>query len=378
MTDNTSSPIIGTSADAEQGRPVRSASKISRSSQQSNHSQFSSHSESCSRQSTIAASTASIRSQQSRRSDGLAHAEESTPLLQRDANHPNYGDGPADSNEPASIAASSLRSLQNFDPGKGKSRRGWPTIVALVLLSLTITTILVLGFAAPEIVDEYAKEATVFNPVYLSIDSFTSSGVKARIQGDFTVDASRVHKKPVRDLGRFGSWIAQAVESKNSEVKVYLPEYGEVLLGTAHVPGIVVDIRNGHTTRVDFLCDLVPGDVDGIRAIAIDWIEGRLGQLRVQGIASVGLKSGLFGLGAYYFTRSLVFQGWFLIQFLQSVFIDLSSSYHASRQRFTNYPRISHNEAEFPRSPAWPERDGGGCFFGIEERLSSSINISST
>lgn len=312
MTDNPPSPIIGTSAVSDRGRPVRSASQISRTSQQSKHSQFSSHSESGSKQSRSAASTASIRSQQSRRSDGSAHAEESTPLLQQDTNHPNYGEGPANSNEPASIAASSLRSLQNFGPGKVKGRR-WPTIVALALLFLSITAILVLGFAAPEIVEEYAKEAAVFNPVYLSIDSFTSSGVKARIQGDFAVDASRVHKKPVRDLGRFGTWIAQAVESKNSEMKVYLPEYGEVLLGTAYAPGIVVDIRNGHTTRVDFLCDLVAGDLDGIRAILNDWIEGRLGQLRVQGVAEVGLKSGLFSLGAYQFTRSLVFQGLCLI-----------------------------------------------------------------
>lgn len=309
MTDNPPSPIIGTSAEADRRRAVRSASQISRTSQQSNHSQFSSHSESSSKQSRTAASAASLRSQQSRRSGGSAHAEESTPLLQRDAN---YGDGPANSNEPASMAASSLRCLQNFDPREGKGRR-WPTIVALVLLFLTITTILILGFAAPEIVQEYAKEATVFNPVYLSIDSFTSSGVKARFQGDFAVDASRVHNKPVRDLGRFGTWIAQAVESKTSEVKVFLPEYGEVLLGTAHVPGIAVDIRNGHTTRVDFLCDLVAGDIDGIRAVLNDWIEGRLGQLRVQGVAKVGLKSGLFSLGTYQITRSLVFQGLCLI-----------------------------------------------------------------
>lgn len=308
MTDNPPSPISGTSTDADRRRPARSASQTSRTSEQSKHSQFSSHSESRHKRSKIAASTASIRSQKSKHSDGSAHDEESTPLLQPDANHPNYGNGPANRNDPATIATSSLQALQNFEPGKGNRRR-WPTIVALVLLSLTITFILVLGFAAPEIVDEYAKEATVFNPVFLSIESFTSSGVKARIQGDFTVDASRVHKKPVRDLGRFGTWIAQAVQSKNSEVKVYLPEYGEVLLGTAYIPGIVVDIRDGHTTRVDFVCDLVAGDVDGIRAILNDWIEGRLGQLRVQGVGKVGLKSGLFSLGDYQFTRSLVFQG---------------------------------------------------------------------
>lgn len=308
MTDYPPSPISSTSANADPRRLARSASQTSRTSEQSKHSQLSSHSESRHKQSKISASTASIHSQQSKYSDRSAHAEDFTPLLHPDANHTNYGIGPANRNDPTTIATSSLQALQNFEPGKGNARR-WPTIVALVLLSLTITTILVLGFAAPEIVDEYAKEATIFNPLYLSIESFTSSGVKARIQGDFTVDASRVHKKPVRDLGRFGTWIAQEVQSKNSEVKVYLPEYGEVPIGTAYLPGIVVDIRNGHTTRVDFICDLVAGDVGGIRAILNDWIEGRLGQLRVEGVGKVGLKSGLFSLGDYQFTRSLVFRG---------------------------------------------------------------------
>ena len=157
--------------------------------------------------------------------------------------------------------------------------------------------------------EEYAKEAMVFEPTDLSIDSLTSSGVKARVQGDFSLDATRVHKKPVRDLGRFGAWIARAVESKQSTVKVYLPEYGNLLLGTADVPGVVVDIRNGHTTRVDFISDLVAGDIDGIRQIANDWIEGRLGQLRVQGLAEVGLKSGLFSLGTQKISQSLLFKG---------------------------------------------------------------------
>lgn len=308
MTDYPPSPVSDTSGNPDRRRLARSASHTSRTSEQSEHSQFSSHSKSRYKKSKIAASIASIRSQRSKHSDGSAHAEDSTSLLQPNANHPNYGIGSANPHDPETIATSSLQALQNFEPGKGNVRR-WPTIVALVLLSLTITTILVLGFAAPEIIDEYAKEATVFNPLYLSIESFTSSGVKARIQGDFTVDASRVHKKPVRDLGRFGTWLAQEVQSENSEVKVYLPEYGEVLLGNAYVPGIVVDIRDGHTTRVDFICDLVAGDVDGIRAVLNDWIDGRLGQLRVQGVGKVGLKSGLFSLGDYQFTRSLVFQG---------------------------------------------------------------------
>lgn len=150
-------------------------------------------------------------------------------------------------------------------------------------------------------------QAAVFEPTGLSIQAFTAHGVRARVQGQFTMDASRVKKKPVRDLGRFGTWIARQVETGHSSLHVSLPEYGNVLLGTADVPNVLVDIRNGHTTAVDFLSDLQPGDIDGIRRIAKDWLDGRLGQLRILGSANVPLKSGLFSFGTQKLSQSFTF-----------------------------------------------------------------------
>ena len=250
-------------------------------------------------------SKASTRSKHSRQSK---HSEESTPLLSQDANNRNYGDAPAHDESP-SAAASSLRSLQNGGSSKDKSSRRWPIIIALTILGLVVILILCLGFAAPEIVEEYAREAMLFEPTDLSIDSFTSTGVRARIRGDFTLDGSRVQKKPVRDLGRAGTWIARAVESKSSKVKVFLPEYGDLLLGTADVPPIVIDIRDGHTTHLDFLSDLAAGDLDGIRRMANDWLEGRIGDLSVRGVADVPLKSGIFGLGTQSLAETINFKG---------------------------------------------------------------------
>ena len=123
------------------------------------------------------------------------------------------------------------------------------------------------------------------------------------------MDASRVHKKSVRDLGRVGTGIARAAETKRSKVEVVLPEYGNVVLGTADVPPLVVDIRNGHVTHLDFVTDLTAGDVAGIRRIARDWLDGRLNHLRVQGKADVGLKSGIFGFGTQTITKDMVFKG---------------------------------------------------------------------
>ncbi|KAL8643359.1 MAG: hypothetical protein Q9228_000081 [Teloschistes exilis] len=179
---------------------------------------------------------------------------------------------------------------------------------ALTVLTLVVLAILGLGFAVPEVAEQYAKEALIFQPTDLSIDSFTASGVRARVQGDFTMDASKVHKKPVRDLGRFGTWVARAVESKPTRVEVYLPEYGNVLLGSAEIPSIVVNIRNGHTTHLDFVSDLTAGDLDGVRRVANDWLEGRLSQLTVRANANVPIKSGIFGFGTQRLSESVVFK----------------------------------------------------------------------
>lgn len=152
-------------------------------------------------------------------------------------------------------------------------------------------------------------QAATFEPTSLSIHSFTTHGVRARVQGDFTMDASKVNKKPTRDLGRFGTWIARKVETGESTVEVSLPEYANVILGTATVPSIKVDVRNTHTTHIDFLTDLQPGDVDGIRRIAKDWLDGTLSELRVNGKASVPIKSGLFSFGTQTISQSLLFAG---------------------------------------------------------------------
>ena len=274
MSDNPNSPLLG-GEDAQQAPAARPSSHKSKS---------------------------SMRSKYSNR------PEESTPLLSQDTNGHNYGDAPA-RNESTSPAASSLRFLQSGGFSKGKTSRRWPTIIALTILGTITVFILCLGFAAPAVVEEYAKQAMVVEPTDLSIDSFTSTGVRARIRADFTLDASRVEKKSVRDLGRAGTWIARAVESKRSKVKVYLPEYDNLLLGTADIPPIVVDIRDRHTTHVDFLTDLAAGDVSGIRKLAIDWIDGRIGQLSVRGFAQVPLKSGIFSLGTQSIIQTLTFSG---------------------------------------------------------------------
>ncbi len=259
-------------------------------------------------------------SNHSRHSD---ESHEDTPLLSRSDDTPRYDRAEYhDEERIPSPAATSLRSLQNgHGSTKSKGGRRWPTLVAVGVLGLVVIGIITGAFFAPAVVEEYAKEALVIEPTNLSIDSFTATGVKARVQALFRMDASRVKNQHVRNIGRFGTWIARAVESKESKVEVYLPEYGNILVGTAVVPRVVVDIRNGHTTLIDFLTDLEPGDMEGIRQVANDWLEGRLDQIRLLGKANVGLKSGLIPLGTQSIAESLVFEGQSLYRSFASLYL---------------------------------------------------------
>lgn len=259
-------------------------------------------------------STTSTRSGEYHRSFQLS--SESTPLLhRRDDIKITYGtDGANETNEtddrhsgPPSIA--SREAGPPDDVPTKKSRVRWPTVISLVGLTTGVLAILVFAFATPAVVKEYAQGAAVFEPTTLSINSTTPEGVRARIQGSFVMDSSRVKSNAVRNYGRFMTWIAREVETGPSDVDVYLPEYGNVLIGTAAVPNIKVNIRNGHENKVDFLTDLTAGDVKGIHAIAMDWIEGRLARLRVKGKATLHLKSGLILLGTQVLSDTVTFEG---------------------------------------------------------------------
>lgn len=242
----------------------------------------------------------SSKSNTSKRSN---HTTESTPLLAREAtdDRPRY----VEESEEQTPASHSLRSISGKFLSKPKR---WPSVIALFLLSIVVILILVLGFIAPSVVEQYANEAVTFEPTHLSIESFTSTGVRARVQGDFYLDAAKVHQKPVRDLGRAGTWIAREIETSKSHVVVYLPEYGNIELGYANLPPVKVNVRNGHVNHLDIVADLTPGDVSGFRTIAKDWIDGRLDSLKVKGKADFDLKSGLLKLGSQTVIQSLTFE----------------------------------------------------------------------
>ena len=250
-------------------------------------------------------SSSARRSIKSGRSAGT---DESTPLLSR-SEDTGYGSEPQATAQPSQQEGLSILSNDEEPSKRGFFRRRWPTVVALSALCIVMIVIMAVGFAAPAFVEEYAQQAAVFEPTNLSIDSFTAKGVNARVQGNFILDGSRVEKKAVRDLGRAATWIARAIEVHPQNVRVELPEYDDARLGSADVPPMVLSIRNGDVNHLDFIAGLKAGDLDGIRKIANDWMQGNMAHLKVIGKSDVAVKSGIFSLGTQSIAHGLVFEG---------------------------------------------------------------------
>lgn len=243
----------------------------------------------------------------SRQSSSL---NETTPLLPTTSAAQSLSeDNQRSSGTLSTRAASDLRqSISGQSLRKGRSCRRWPSILALFSLCLVAVFILFLGFGAPQIVNEYAQQALVIKPVSLSIGAATDNGVWAKISADLTMDASRVQRKSIRDLGRFGTWIARKVESKETLLTVRLPEYSNMVVGTAVAPAVVLDIRNGHTTSLTFDSHLTLVEAEPIRAAARQWLNGELENIVFNAEAHVELKSGLLPLGRQQIAQSLSFE----------------------------------------------------------------------
>jgi hypothetical protein len=182
-------------------------------------------------------------------------------------------------------------------------------LIALVLLCASVLVVLSVGFLAPAAAAKYAKEALVLDVTSLSVDSFTDRGVRVRIQATVKVEAGRVTNNPVRSLGRAGTWMVHEVSTDVTKVNVYLPDYGDGLLGTATAPSMVIGVRNGQITELNFVSDVELGSREVIRSIANDYLTGRLGRVRVVGVADLSLRSGPLSFGTQKISEEVAFEG---------------------------------------------------------------------
>ncbi|KAI0198771.1 hypothetical protein F4808DRAFT_462531 [Astrocystis sublimbata] len=238
----------------------------------------------------------------------LPESSEATPLLNSPSAAPDYdNDGAGPERDDASIH--SRHSHASSVPSAKKRSRRWPSCIAMGILGIFAVAIVVLAFIVPDTVQEYAQQAAVIEPTSLSIDSITAHGVRARIQANFQLDGSRVTSDHVRRIGRASTWVANQLGTEKTQIDVYVPDYGNILLGSAVVPPLVVSLRDGVTTHFDFIADVRPGNVEGLRTIANDWLDGKLDKLRLNGKTNLSLKSGFLPLGVHAVSETLEFEG---------------------------------------------------------------------
>jgi hypothetical protein len=211
-------------------------------------------------------------------------ASESSPLIPR----PSTGE--------------STRSTQS------RARR-WASLVALVALCSAVIAVLAVGFIAPAAAERYAHSSVVLDLGDISVDSFTDKGVRVHLTSEVHIDASRVYNPFLRTLGRFGARLVRKVHVEPSRVHLYLPDYEGKLLGSAEIPALTVDVRNGHTTSLDIYSNAEPGSLDAIVLLTNKVLAGELDELRVLGKANVHVKTGIFGLGTRTVSSEVVLKG---------------------------------------------------------------------
>ncbi|KAI2632403.1 hypothetical protein GGR54DRAFT_34100 [Hypoxylon sp. NC1633] len=237
-----------------------------------------------------------------------SRSSEATPLLSGSSNTPRYDGETDDPDREVDDPNQSHPNDAQPPPTTTKKTRRWPSFIAIAILAAVVIAIIVLAFIVPEAVQEYAQEAAVIEPTNLALESITTNGVRARIQANFHLDGSRVSNDHVRRIGKAATWVAYQLESDQTKVVVRLPEYNHILLGSAIIPPLMVNLREGDVTQFDFVTEISPGDVEGIRIIANEWLEGRLEKLRLDGEADLSIKSGIIPLGTHTVSESLVFE----------------------------------------------------------------------
>lgn len=233
---------------------------------------------------------------------------EASPLLAASNDEPRYDDADG----------ASIRSHRS-NRSTTKQRPRWPSIIAMVALGVATIAIIFGAFFVPSAVEEYAKQGAVLEPTALSLESITANGVRARIQANFKLDGSRVENEHVRRVGSVATWLVRGLSTDSTTVHVFLPEYGDVLLGSVGIPPLAIKL-NGDNTAIDFTAELMPGEADSIRTIVNEWLEGRLGRLRVQGKADLTLKTGILPLGTHAVSESLTVEGQSLYQSFASLY----------------------------------------------------------
>ncbi|TQV91477.1 pre-rRNA processing protein [Cordyceps javanica] len=239
-----------------------------------------------------------------RRQEDEDRIAESEPLLSGDsvAADTSYGSQTV-TNDAASDAPSSQAPLKPH-----QSKRRWPSLVAMLLLGSVVIVVIVLGFLVPPAIQTYIEKAVVLEPTGLSLDSISFTGIRARVQGNFRMDPARVEDDTARRIGRIAMRIMRTVAAEQTHIKLYVPGYGDAMVGSAVVPPLDLNLVDGQNTFIDVVTDMKLGDNASIKKIVNDWLTGKISELEVKTATALQLKSGFIPLGTHDIVESMVLE----------------------------------------------------------------------
>lgn len=243
-------------------------------------------------------------------------ANESAPLLSSDHNDDSVDYDTIEQDEGSSSPPAS--------PAKSKKKIRWPSLIAIIILAGLVVAVIVVGFLVPPAVQKYVENAVVLEPTGLSIEALTPDGVRARIQANFRMDGSRVADENARKIGKFATGIMRQLGTEETTLKVFVPQYGDAMLGSVVVPPITLSLVDGHNTVMDFVTNLNPGDSESLRTIVNEWLEGKLDKLKLTGSTDISLKSGFLPLGTHNVVESFVVEG-------QSLYRSFAAAYFGEK-----------------------------------------------
>ena len=178
----------------------------------------------------------------------------------------------------------------------------------IALLTSAVLAILVLAFALPAIIKAYAQRATVFHIESLTYEPSGQDWSRARIKGTFFTDADRVNSSWISGVGRLTTWVASEIETREGDtLEIYQPVFGHIVTINASLPRIQVNVRNGHSTDLDFLSDIQRVSDGGSPTSPIDWEDQKGGGILAK--ANVHLRSGWLDLGRQEFSLTVQYKG---------------------------------------------------------------------
>lgn len=241
--------------------------------------------------------------------DDHGGASETTPLIVSSSQTPRY-DG--ETNQGAQTSPTPDPGPEPGSPitrGSPKRTTRWPSIIAVIVLTIACILIVFAGFIVPDRVSDYAAKALVIEPTNLSLEGIDENGVRARVQVNFRLDGSRVSDRLTRGIGRAVTSVVRGIATDQTTVSVYLSDFDGALAGTAALPPLAVSLVDGQPTQLDIVTALAAGNVDAISTISNLWLQGKLDQLRLVVKTHVSVRSGRISLGNHSVSEPIVIEG---------------------------------------------------------------------